>query len=150
MSTSAKRPRTSRRPWPLFLHRRYYQDRPELAELTVEAARACDDAVAGVGCRARGELAEPRRHLARALEVNERSGAPRNTGNVEDGLGAVCLAAGDPAGTVEHFERALEVWRGTAGAERKVAISMLDLGRAFVAVDHPAKALPLLGKPGRN
>ncbi|WP_344883307.1 tetratricopeptide repeat protein [Allokutzneria multivorans] len=138
--------------WPLFLHRRYNQDREELEELAVEAARACGDEVAegrmlfqaGMGCKARGDHAKARRCFARAQAVNERTRDGWNTGNVEDGLGSACLADGDAGQAVEHFRRAAEVWGEVAGAERKVAISMLNLGRAHVAVDRAATALPLL------
>ncbi len=138
--------------WPLFLHRRYNQDREELEGLAVAAARSCGDEVAegrmlfqaAMGCKARGDRAKARRHFGLAAVVNERTGDGWNTGNVEDGLGSACLADGDPEQAVEHFRRAAEVWREVAGAERKVALSMLNLGRAHVAVGRAATALPLL------
>ena len=126
--------------WPLFLRRRYPQERLEAQTLALAAARAEGHTTAegNILTSLAGTLAtagrprEAAEYNQAALDLHERLGDARGTAQACNGLAKSCLELGELDRAEQLFERALRL-RTEIGYWRGVYLSHQGLGRVAAA-----------------
>jgi tetratricopeptide (TPR) repeat protein len=142
--------------WPLLLHRKHYQDRLEIDDRGVAAARQWGNAFAeadmlkrlGRVCTTLGRFDEADRHFRESIERAASIGDERAVADAREGLGLLCVDRGRPDEALVEFE-ALEKTNRALRANRSLGLTLINLGSTYTALGRHEDATRSLAEAAR-
>jgi tetratricopeptide (TPR) repeat protein len=134
--------------WPLLLYRKHYQDRLEIDERGVAAARSWGNRWAEANMLKRlgrtvgtlGDHAAAERHARAAIELYRQTDDERHTVNALTGLAELLRDAGRPQAAAEALADVIAADR-KLGDDRATGLALRALGSVLVELGEPARAL---------
>ncbi|MFC4109902.1 tetratricopeptide repeat protein [Micromonospora zhanjiangensis] len=142
--------------WPLLLYFKGYNDRLEIDERGVRAARAWGNVWAeadmlkrlGRACSRVGDHEAAERHGRAAVDRYRQVGDVQGVIDAEEGLATLYADTGREEQAAEAYIRVI-AGRRTLPNVRSVGLSCLNLGMLRTRTGRPAEALPLLVEAGQ-
>jgi tetratricopeptide (TPR) repeat protein len=142
--------------WPLLLYRKHYEDRREIDERGVAAARAWGNRWAQANMLKRlgrtvgtlGDHTAAERHTRAAIELYRQAGDERHTVNALTGLAELFRDAGRPRAAAEVLTEVIAADR-ELGDDRATGLALRALGSVLVELSEPGQALAPLREADR-
>jgi tetratricopeptide (TPR) repeat protein len=139
--------------WPLFHLRRHHDDRQAVDGLAVDCAQRLDNPIylaaalnrQGWGCYDRGEHAAAHDLFTRSQQIATDADDRYEQAAALAGRGVAALALHRNGEAIADLTQALASYR-QLGIPRRIALTLVSLGRAHAAEDFPRTAIDLLGQ----
>jgi len=137
--------------WPLLLHHKHYQDRLEIDDRGIAAARRWGDPVAeavmlrrrGMVCTTLGRYAEAEKHLKASAACASKAGDRRGAADALEMLALLNLNQGQLPEALAQLEELVQANR-ESGADRSLGLTLIHLGGALGRAGRATEGLAAL------